>query len=77
MTEQANKVRIALIRNCLTYDWLRLQFEKIGVKLARTELSDILHGRRTSKKALMVLDKSAEFLERYETFYQGAGEKCT
>lgn len=69
MKEKANQVRIMLIRNCLKYDWLSAQFEKIGVKLARTELSDILHGRRCSQKAEMVIDKSIEFLERYERLF--------
>ena len=69
MKEKANTVRIKLIQNCLKYDWLIAQFEKIGTHLTRTELSDILHGRRTSEKAVKVLDQSIEFLEKYERLF--------
>lgn len=72
MKEKADQVRFKLIQNCLKYDWLIAQFEKIGTHLTRTELSDILNGRRTSEKAVMVLDKSIELLNRYETVFVNA-----
>ena len=71
MREKRERVRVLLLTYHLTYAWLIFELEKRGVKVTSTELCDICHGRRTSEKAVNVIDTSMEILERYGTCYAG------
>ena len=66
LSEKAYDISCRMLKHRLKYDWLIHLFEQDGVTLARTELSDILHGRRKSQKAEQVVDRAREFLDKYE-----------
>ena len=72
MREKINQVKVKLMLHHLKYDWLIDQFEKDEIPLTKTECSDIFNGRRTTEKARMVVDKSLEYLAKYERLFANA-----
>lgn len=69
MQEKREKVRMLLSKYCLTYAWLINELEKQQISVSTSEISDILNYRRRGDKAVMVIDKSSEILERYGKCY--------
>ena len=69
MQEKRERVRVLLCKYCLTYAWLINQLEKHGVLVSASEMSDILNCRRRGQKAVTVIDKSIEILEKYGKYY--------
>ena len=69
MQEKREKVRTLLSKYCLTYAWLINELEKQQVLISTSEMSDILNCRRRGEKAIVVIDKSIEILEKYGKCY--------
>lgn len=67
MRENREQIRLMLDRNALTQVWLINQLEGQGVDTDKTEMSSILRGTRKGPKAELIMDKSLEILEVYES----------
>lgn len=69
MQEKREKVRILLSKYCLTYVWLINELDKQHIAVSNSEMSDILNCRRRGEKAVTVIEKSIEILEKYAKCY--------
>ena len=69
MQEKREKVKVFLLKYHLTYTWLINELEKQGVSVYKEDMSAYLSGRRKGQKAVMVIDKSIEILEKYGKCY--------
>lgn len=69
MQKKREKVRILLSKYCLTYAWLINELDKQDIAVSNSEMSDILSCRRRGEKAVTVIDKSIEILEKYAKCY--------
>ena len=66
MNKDGVNIRVKLIRNDRSQNWLVEQLAKQGIKTDKTELSNVLHGRRRGKKAYSIIDASQKILTSEE-----------
>lgn len=66
MNKDGVNIRVKLIRNDRSQNWLVEQLAKQGIKTDKTELSNVLHGRRRGKKADSIIDASKKILTSEE-----------
>lgn len=62
MFNQGINIRVKLIRADKTQMWLIDELDKRNIHTSKTELSSILSGRRTGKKADAILSTSEDIL---------------
>ena len=62
------KVKLMLWEHDLKNTWLISSLAKKGIKVDKSSLCEILSGRRTGKKAELVIDESLTILKKYEQF---------
>ena len=62
MINRGVNIRVKLLRADKTQMWLIDELDKRNIHTSKTELSSILSGRRTGKKAETILDESEAIL---------------
>lgn len=65
--DSRERVRVLLARNQLTFPWLISQLAREGIQTCATELSTGISGRRKGPKADLLVERSLQVLERYES----------
>lgn len=69
MGNKGIEIKAALMERGLKQEWLIKQILKFGIPISKTELSDILHGRRVTEKAQRVLDTARTLIKYYDSVF--------
>lgn len=67
MKEKITKIKLFMWENNLKNAWLMCELRKRGIIVDKSGLSEILNGRREGKKALDIIQKSMQIIEKYES----------
>lgn len=75
MKEKCDKIRVFLYENRLSQAWLIDRLYRAGLETSKTELSEIIAGRRKGPKAVRIADMSLEVLATYGAVMNGQDEQ--